>query len=107
MVQQGKLLYMPTKNCVKDVLRKYQEKYRLLAKENLLLCPKKKPELDDTPFVDEVNHKEYQHIIGVCQWLIVAGRFDLIHVEKYPKQGYAINPMPLKLDMEYEKVEIN
>eukprot|EP00957_Ditylum_brightwellii_P194128 14783863-Ditylum_brightwellii.AAC.1 len=63
MMQQGKLFYMSTKIYTKEVLRKHQEKYGSLAKEILLLCPKEKPELDDTPFVDEEKHKEYQHII--------------------------------------------
>ena len=132
LVRRGKLIHLSTKNYVKEVLRKYQEKYGALAKENLPLRPKVKPELDDSPFVDEAKHKEYQHIIGVCQWLIVAGRFDLTHavsslsrfaaapkeghlelarrifgyLKKYPKRGYAINPAPLKLDAEYEKVNV-
>ena len=115
-----------------DYQIKYQEKYGSLAKENLPLKPKIKPELDNSPLVDETKHKEYQHIIGVCQWLIVAGRFDLTHaisslsrfaaapreghlelarkvfgyLKKYPKRGYAINPTPLKIDVQYEEVEL-
>eukprot|EP00957_Ditylum_brightwellii_P038814 2933520-Ditylum_brightwellii.AAC.1 len=132
MVWQGKLFYMSTKNYTKEVLRQYQEKFGSLAKENMLPCPKEKLELDDTLFVDEVKHNEYQYIIGVCQWLIIAGIFDLTHtvsslsrfvalpqegylilarkvfghLKKYLKYGYAINPMPLRLNMEYKKVEI-
>ena len=74
-------------------------------------------------------HKEFQHNIGVRQWLIVAGIFYLAyavsslsrfsdapqvgHIElsrrisgylkKYPKIGYAINPKPLTIDAYYYK----
>eukprot|EP00957_Ditylum_brightwellii_P150168 11435529-Ditylum_brightwellii.AAC.1 len=77
------------------MLHKYQEKYGALAKENFPLRTKVKPKLDDSPFVDKAKHKEYQHIIGVCQWLIVAGRFDLVHdvsslsrVAAAPREGH-------------------
>ena len=29
------------------------------------------------------------------------------YLNKYPNQGYAINPQPLTIYMEYEKVELN
>eukprot|EP00957_Ditylum_brightwellii_P065119 4939469-Ditylum_brightwellii.AAC.1 len=63
LIKRGKLIHLSTYNYVKEVLRKYQEKYGSLAKENLPLKPKLKPELDDPPLVDEAKHKEYQHII--------------------------------------------
>eukprot|EP00957_Ditylum_brightwellii_P195243 14874475-Ditylum_brightwellii.AAC.1 len=28
------------------------------------------------------------------------------YLKKYPKQGYAINPNPLKMEVKYEKVEV-
>ena len=94
---------------------------------------KEHPELDDYPLLNEKYHKEFQHIIGVCQWLIVAGRFDLAYdvsslsrlsaepqvghtelarilfgyLKKYPERGYAINPQPLTIDVEYEMVQMN
>eukprot|EP00957_Ditylum_brightwellii_P145571 11084144-Ditylum_brightwellii.AAC.1 len=63
---QGKYLHLSTKKYVKKVLRRCQEKYGTLVTENLLLKPKSKPELDDSPLLEEKEHKEYQHIIGVC-----------------------------------------
>ena len=84
---------------------------------------KEHPELDDSPFLNEKEHKYFQHIIGVYQWLVVAGIFYLAydissfsrflcaprvgHIElvrkifgylnKYPIIGYAINPQPLTI----------
>ena len=35
------------------------------------------PEFDDSPLLDIDGITHYQHTIGVGQWLIVAGRFDI------------------------------
>eukprot|EP00957_Ditylum_brightwellii_P120265 9175789-Ditylum_brightwellii.AAC.1 len=69
----GTRLHISTKNYVKEILRKYQEKYGSIAKKNLPIWPVERPELDETPTLDIEQHKEYHHIIGVCQWLIVSG----------------------------------
>jgi hypothetical protein len=68
-----------TKKYLKEVLRKYQNKHGVLQKENLPLKPKEQLELDDLEFANEDEHKEYQYIIGVGQWLVVSGRLDIIH----------------------------
>ena len=73
-----------------------------------------------------------QKIIGVGQWLVVAGRFDinfaisslsryaaaprqghlklaediLGYLRKYPSRGHFINPQPPKIDAQYEKVKL-
>eukprot|EP00957_Ditylum_brightwellii_P020066 1513848-Ditylum_brightwellii.AAC.1 len=64
--RNGKMVIL-TKNYLKEVLRKYQEKHGMLQKENLPLKPKEQPELDDSEFANKEEHKEYQHIIGVGQ----------------------------------------
>jgi len=90
------------------------------------------PELDDTPFCSEAEHKQYQHIIGVCQWLVVAGRFDINYavsllsrfsiapcqhqlqlarelmgyLRKHPKRGYFIDPRPPTAPTDFEQVAI-
>ena len=68
-----------TKKYVAEVLRKYQLEHGSLAKENIPLGVKEHTELDKTPFCGEKYHKHYQFNIGVCQWLIVSGRFDLCY----------------------------
>eukprot|EP00957_Ditylum_brightwellii_P147210 11209087-Ditylum_brightwellii.AAC.1 len=68
-----------TKKYLKEVLIKYQEKHGTLQKENLPLKPKEQPELNDSEFANEEEHKEYQYIIGVGQWLVVSGRLDITH----------------------------
>ena len=76
------------------------------------------PELNDYISLNDKYNKDFQHILGVCKWSIVAGRFDLAYnasslskllaaprvghidlaimilgyLKEYPKRGYAINP---------------
>eukprot|EP00957_Ditylum_brightwellii_P105122 8013033-Ditylum_brightwellii.AAC.1 len=129
LIKQNGRIHISTKKYVTEVLRKYQDKHGVIVKELLPMQPKKIPELDNSDLLDEAEHNEHQHIIGVGQWLIVAGRFDIMYavallgrfaaaprkghlilarqifgyLKKYPKRGYAINPEPLKIDMPYEK----
>jgi len=117
---------------IKEVLHHYQMKYGTIKKESIPISSKVHPELDDTDYASESEHKEFQHIIGVCQWLIVAGRFDINYamsslsqysmaprkghlelarkifgyLKKYPKRGYKINPEPPTFAIGYKPMEI-
>jgi len=55
----------------------FKKKFGEVRKMAIPLRVCEHPELDDTPFCSEAEHKQHQHIIGVCQWLVVAGRFDI------------------------------
>ena len=129
LVRVGNKILISTKKYTAEVLRKYQSIYGDIRKESVPMGAKEHPELDTSPLLKEAEHKQYQHIIGVCRWLIVAGRFDLCYaisflsrfsaapreghlqlavkvfgyLKKFPKRGYAINPQPLVLG-EYEEV---
>ena len=115
-----------------EVLRRYQDKYGALKKENIPMSPKIHPELDDSEPLGDEEIAHYQHIIGVCQWLVVAGRMDINYavaslsrfsvaprrghldlakkifgyLKKYPRRGYIINPKPPKIAAEYQRVEL-
>ena len=128
----GKYLHVSSKKYVAEVLNKYQEKFGSVRKENIPMSPEAHPELDKTDFLDEQGIRHFQHIIGVSQWLITTGRFDIQyatcslsrfsiaprkgHLElakkifgylrKYPKRGYVINPNPPNIDLEYEDVKV-
>eukprot|EP00957_Ditylum_brightwellii_P087501 6660624-Ditylum_brightwellii.AAC.1 len=132
LTQRGDKIHISTKKHANEVLRKYQDKYGTIVKANLPIKAKLHSEVDDSPFLNDEEQKEYQHIVGVCQWLIISGHFDFTHavsslsrfacaprkehlsmtrrlfgyLKNYPKQGYAINPNPLKVDIKYTKVEI-
>jgi hypothetical protein len=50
-----------------------------VQKANIPMDPKCHPELDASPLLLEDGIKHFQQIIGVCQCLIVSGRFDLCY----------------------------
>ncbi len=37
-----------------------------------------KPEMDDSPLLDHKDHRKYQQLIGILQWLITCGRMDIM-----------------------------
>jgi len=43
-----------------------------------------KPELDDTPLLETQDHRRFQQLIGMAQWLITCGRMDI---------GFAVNSL--------------
>ena len=114
------------------ILRKYQKTHGDLKKDVLTMRFEEHPELYDSKFLNEKEHKEFQHIIGVCQWIIFVGIFDLSYsvyslsgfldatqlghidmdrrtfgyLKKYLEIGYAINPQPMTIDANYEKVHM-
>jgi hypothetical protein len=72
-------LHISTTTYTKEVIRKYQADFGPVRKCNIPMDPKCHPELDETPLLSEDGIKHFQRIIGVCQWLIVSGRFDLCY----------------------------
>jgi hypothetical protein len=128
----GKYLHILSKKYVSEALRSYQLKHGDIRKENIPMSPKEHPELDDSPLLNADGIKEYQHIIGVCQWLVVAGRFDINYavsslsrfaaapheghllfarkifgyLREYPNKGYTVNPESPKISSQYETVSL-
>ena len=58
-----------------EIMWKYQEMHGVLKEEVLHMTIKEHHDLDNATFLNEKEHKDFQHNIGVCQWLIVAGSF--------------------------------
>lgn len=130
--KDDRYLHVSSKKYVAEVLDKYQTKYGSIKKESIPMSPNAHPELDNSPFLNEEGIRHFQHIIGVSQWLIITGRFDIQYatcslsrfsispreghlslargifgyLRKYPKKGYLINPDPPRIDIEYEDVKV-
>ena len=69
-----------SKTYINEVIRRYEDKYGSLRKENVAFTPNDHPELDDTPLMDKTGITSYQSNIGICQWISTAGRFDITFV---------------------------
>jgi hypothetical protein len=130
--QDGHLLHVSNKTYITKVLRKYQLEYRALPKKNIPVSPNAHPEVDTSEPLDEDGMRQYQKIIGIEQWLVVAGRFDinsaisslsryalaprqghlamaedvLGYLKKYPNKGYVINSKSPSIDPQYETVKL-
>ena len=73
----GNRIHVLSNKYVNEILLKYQNKNGELKKELLPIRIKEHPELDNYPLLNDKDHKNFEHVIGVCQWLIVAVIFDL------------------------------
>ena len=128
----GNNLHVSNKTYTNEALRKYQEAFRTLPKKNIPMSPDAHPEMDTSDLLDEHGIKQYQRIVGIGQWLVVAGRFDinyaisslsryaaeprrghlglaedvLGYLKKYPARGHIINPKPPKIDTKYSVVQL-
>ena len=116
---------------IKEVLRRYQDKNGPIREEKIPVAVNDHPEEDDTPELNEEGITEFQSIIGVCQWISTAGRFDITfavsslsrfcanpreghlrraikilgYLKKYPKRGYFIDPRDPILNVDYDDVK--
>ena len=107
-IEDGRLL-MNTETYIKESVRKYEAKYKperqkptadgtdnyTIAKSDTPMDPKAHPELDDSPFLNIEKHKEFQHVIGLGQWMILTGRIDIAYsvsslarFASAPRQGH-------------------
>jgi hypothetical protein len=129
---KGDWLHISNKTYIKEIFRKYQEEHWTLPKKNTPMSPNEHPELDTFDLLDEPGIRHYQKIIGIGQWLVDAGRFDinyaisslsryaaapqkghlemaediLGYLKKYPGHGYIINPKPPSIDPKYETIKL-
>jgi len=116
----GTKLHVSNKTYVKETIRKYQEEYRCLSKKNIPMSPQAHPELDASDLLDDKDIRQYQRIVGVLQWLVVAGRFDInfatSSLSRYaaaPRKGHLDlaedvlgYPMPPKTDDRYKTMKV-
>ena len=115
----------------KEAIRKYETKHSLtIKKENIPIAVDAKPELDDSELLNLDRHREFQHIIGLCQWMIIRGRIDIAYsvsslsrfsaapreghlemarrilgyLKKFPRKGIVMDPSPPVTDDTTDKL---
>ena len=130
--QQGNTFHISSAKYVKEAIRKYQSMYGNLRKQKSPMKKELHPERDESPLLGFKDHRRYQHIIGVCQWAVTAGRMDiqyavtalsryaaaprqghltaaehlLGYLKTYPCRGYLINPKEPQIDPLYKVVTL-
>ena len=54
-------------------------KVSTLWKDKLPFSPGDHPELDSSPLLDEAQHRLYQQMVGMAEWAVHIGRFDICY----------------------------
>ena len=125
-IEDGRIV-MNSENYIKESIRKYETKHNItLKKEALPMKANAHPELDVSPLLDTGKHKEFQHIIGLGQWMVLTGRIDICYaisslarfaagpreghlemarfileyLKKHPKKGIVMDPRTPKIKEE-------
>jgi len=125
-------IHVSSTKYIKEVLRQFAKQHGEVRKQSIPMRTTEHPETDQSPYLNVEEIQQFQHIIGLCQWLVVSGRFDINyavsslsrfsiaprkrHLElareimgylrKYPKRGYWINPLPPNTPSDYEVIAI-
>lgn len=124
-IQDGRVMMNSTKY-IKESIQKYESKYNItIAKEPTPMKVASRPESDMSPLLDVAEHKEFQHIIGLDQWMVLTGRIDITYaisslaryaagpreghlkmareilgyLKKFPKKGIVMDPRPPTIDI--------
>ena len=50
-----------------------------LRKEKLPCSPRDHPKLDSSPLIDENQHRLYHNLVGMAEWAVQIGRFDIFY----------------------------
>ena len=70
-------------------------KVTTLHKEKLPCSPSDHPEIDSSPLLGETQHRLYQQLVGMAEWAVQIGRFDIHYAltslnrfSAAPRQGH-------------------
>ena len=63
------------KECLSKVCALLEVTY--LRREKLLCSPSDHPEKDESPLLGETQHRLYQQLVGMAEWAVQIGRFDI------------------------------
>jgi len=65
------------RNYIKEVISQIECHHGTIREEKSPSMTKDHPEQDDSTILDNVNHREYQSLIGMAQWLLTLGCLDI------------------------------
>ena len=115
----NKYIHLSSKTYINEVIRNYEKEHGTLKKMMSPMSNIVHPEMDKSILSDKNKMNRFQKIIGICQWLIVAGRFNICYavsslsrfqvapcsnhikmegtilgyLKKFPNSGYCVNPI--------------
>ena len=76
-LNKNKTMKVSMTKYINETIRRFEQKHGTLRKENVPHSPNDHPEEDDSPNLNDEKRTLYQSIIGVCQWISIAGKMDI------------------------------
>ena len=83
------------KRYLKEAIGRIESIFGPLPKRNVPLPGNDHPEEDDTEILSDDKHRKYQMLIGMLNWVVAVGRFDVAHAtasmsrfSSCPRQGH-------------------
>ena len=76
---------MGSYNYIKECLSKVCDllKFTSLRKEKLTCSPSDHAEIDSSPILNETQHRLYQQLVGMAEWVVHIRRFDIRYALTY------------------------
>ena len=62
-----------------EAIRRIEEVFGKLDKKSVPMVAKDHPELDSTTVLNDDDHKKYQMLIGMLNWIVTLGRIDICY----------------------------
>ena len=78
-MRNNRTMKISSRKYITETIRMYEGKYGTLKKQNVPVKPDDHPELDKSPLLNEEGIRHYQSNVGICQWILTAGRFDIAY----------------------------
>lgn len=77
--EQSGMYRMGCATYLKEALTRIEKIFGEIRKQKSPMSDKARPEIDDSPLLSVEDHRTYQMLIGVAQWLVCCGRMDVNH----------------------------
>jgi hypothetical protein len=71
-------MYITAKHYIKEAISQIEKRMKLtLREEKMHMRTSDHPEIDVTPLLDTIMHREYQSLFGMLQWVVTLCRVDI------------------------------
>jgi len=70
-------IHVSSTKYIKEVLQQFVKQHGKVQKQCIPMRTTEHPEMDQSPYLNAEEIQQFRHIIGVFQWIMVSGRFDI------------------------------
>ena len=77
--RKGNRWFVGCKKYLKEALKRVESIFGSLAKKTTPCVPGDHPELDDSEMLNDDEHRKFQMLVGILNWIVTIGRFDVAY----------------------------